>query len=148
VTSSGDQYTVSGTGFKPDEKVTAWLHSDPYKIGEKNADGQGAVTFTFTWPDSVEPGAHQVVLTGETSGDASADVVRAGATSTPTGTATPTTTPTGTTTPTAQATTTAPALSQTGAAAWTGPVGLAGLMTIGMSGALFFLAYQRRRQRG
>ncbi|MDY4261762.1 MAG: alpha-L-fucosidase [Schaalia hyovaginalis] len=60
---AGDEVTVSGSGFVPGVEVEAVLHSDPVKIGSKPAGADGKVSFTFTVPKDLAPGAHKVVLT-------------------------------------------------------------------------------------
>ncbi|MDD7554737.1 MULTISPECIES: LPXTG cell wall anchor domain-containing protein, partial [Schaalia] len=50
-------------GFVPGVEVEAVLHSDPVKIGSKPAGADGKVSFTFTVPKDLAPGAHKVVLT-------------------------------------------------------------------------------------
>ena len=69
----GDTITISGAGFEAGEQVTAMMHSgEPFTIGTASADSGGGVTLTWTIPDSAELGAHRIVLTGETSGQAEA----------------------------------------------------------------------------
>ncbi|MCZ2812679.1 hypothetical protein O2W15_14670 [Modestobacter sp. VKM Ac-2979] len=53
------------TGFKPGEKVTVTLHSDPQTVGTFTADGNGTVTATFTLPAGTPAGEHDLVFEGD-----------------------------------------------------------------------------------
>ncbi|MER7524927.1 choice-of-anchor G family protein [Microbacterium oxydans] len=68
----GQQQTAVGTGFKPGEKVTGVMASDPVALGSQVANAQGTVTFTWTVPTATDLGPHTVTLTGATSGSVSA----------------------------------------------------------------------------
>ncbi|WP_396658955.1 choice-of-anchor G family protein [Microbacterium oxydans] len=68
----GQQQTAVGTGFKPGEKVTGVMASDPVALGSQVANAQGTVTFTWTVPTATDLGSHTVTLTGATSGSVSA----------------------------------------------------------------------------
>ncbi|GAB3598323.1 choice-of-anchor G family protein [Microbacterium tumbae] len=76
----GESQTAIGTGFEPGEVVTGVMHSTPLALGTQVADDEGTVTFTWTIPAGTELGAHQVILTGATSGAVSGpfQVVAAG----------------------------------------------------------------------
>jgi LPXTG-motif cell wall-anchored protein len=63
----GDTVTLQVSGFLADESVTATLHSDPVVLGSTVAPG-GAVELTVTVPADVEPGEHDLVVTGAVSG--------------------------------------------------------------------------------
>jgi LPXTG-motif cell wall-anchored protein len=65
---AGGQLTVSAVGFTPGELVDATVRSTPVAVGTATADADGAVVLTFTVPADVEPGMHEVVLVGQTSG--------------------------------------------------------------------------------
>jgi hypothetical protein len=113
---SSRQLSVVATGFKPGERVSATVYSEPYSLGSATADSTGRVTFTATLPTSVEAGSHRVVLVGESTG-----TVEKTFTLTSSGT-----------------------LAQTGAASWVLPAGLAGLLMLAFGGAGLRLAYRRR----
>ena len=68
---AGDQVTITGDGFASGESITAVLHSKPVPLGTLVADGSGAFTRTFTIPADTTPGAHSLVLTGQSSGSVS-----------------------------------------------------------------------------
>lgn len=53
------------TGFKPGEKVTVTLHSDPQTVGTFTADGNGTVTASFTLPAGTVAGEHDLVFEGD-----------------------------------------------------------------------------------
>jgi hypothetical protein len=64
----GDPVTVTGSGFAPGEQVNVVLHSDPVLLTTVTASPTGTVTATVTIPAGTAPGAHQIVLTGVSSG--------------------------------------------------------------------------------
>jgi hypothetical protein len=64
----GKQQTVVLGGFQPFETVHGVLHSTPVDLGTAQADAAGFATFTFTIPAGLEVGAHNVTMTGLTSG--------------------------------------------------------------------------------
>ncbi|MCI7671690.1 MAG: hypothetical protein MSS20_04955, partial [Schaalia hyovaginalis] len=80
---AGDEVTVSGSGFVPGVEVEAVLHSDPVKIGSKPAGADGKVSFTFTVPKDLAPGAHKVVLTQKGKSAEAALTVKAASQSAP-----------------------------------------------------------------
>lgn len=53
------------TGFKPGEKVTVTLHSEPQTVGTFTADENGTVTATFTLPAGTAAGEHDLVFEGD-----------------------------------------------------------------------------------
>ncbi|KQP56574.1 beta-L-arabinofuranosidase domain-containing protein [Agreia sp. Leaf283] len=65
---AGGSFTLSGTGFDPDEKVTVQLFSEPVTLAEVQSDGAGAFTGTFIVPAEQPVGAHTLRATGERSG--------------------------------------------------------------------------------
>lgn len=79
----GHEVTVSGSGFVPGVEVEAVLHSDPMKIGSKPAGADGKVSFTFTVPKDLAPGAHKVVLTQKGKSAEAALTVKAASQPTP-----------------------------------------------------------------
>lgn len=64
----GGAQTVSAVGFAAGETVTGVLHSAPVDLGSVKADASGTATLRFTVPSALATGAHDVVLTGATSG--------------------------------------------------------------------------------
>ncbi|MGH3689543.1 MAG: choice-of-anchor G family protein [Microbacterium sp.] len=68
----GKQQTAVGTGFKPGERVTGVMASEPIALGSQVANAQGTVSFTWTVPSTTDLGTHAVTLTGATSGSVSA----------------------------------------------------------------------------
>lgn len=73
VAAAGDTQVATGRGFLPGESVSGILTSSPVDLGTLTADATGTVTFTFVLPADIEPGTHRVTLTGERSGDVSAE---------------------------------------------------------------------------
>jgi LPXTG-motif cell wall-anchored protein len=67
----GELVHVTGELFQTNEPVLAEQHSDPYKIGEQNADQNGKVEWTYKVPEGTPPGDHYIVLTGLLSGQPS-----------------------------------------------------------------------------
>jgi 5'-nucleotidase len=65
----GDRVTVTGSGFAPDEKVTASLPSrNQGQLGNAIADGDGRVAIPVSVPATLPDGDQEVLLTG-TSGE-------------------------------------------------------------------------------
>ena len=65
---AGAPVTLSAPGFSPGEQVSVTLHSTPVHVATVTADGGGQVTTTVTIPTGTVPGAHELILTGLTSG--------------------------------------------------------------------------------
>jgi hypothetical protein len=63
VATSGDQLTVTGTGFGIGELVTGTVFSAPMALGTKPADATGTVSFTFSTA-ALDLGVHRVELRG------------------------------------------------------------------------------------
>lgn len=63
VVTSGDQLTVTGTGFRVGESVTGTVFSAPMALGTKPADATGTVSFTFSTA-ALDLGVHRVELRG------------------------------------------------------------------------------------
>lgn len=60
----GDTLTVTVSGLKPGEQVSAVLHSDPITVtGIPAADTNGRVAFRVQIPSDLAPGAHTIVVT-------------------------------------------------------------------------------------
>ena len=64
----GGNLALSWTGFAPDELVANEAHSTPVALPTIRADSTGAFSETVAIPASLQPGAHEVVATGLTSG--------------------------------------------------------------------------------
>lgn len=64
----GESVTLSATGFTAGESVGVTLHSTPQTLAAATATSAGAVTYAFTVPTGLDPGAHSVVFVGTTSG--------------------------------------------------------------------------------
>ena len=65
---AGGSVTLSSPGFSPGEQVSVTLHSTPVQLETVTADAAGAVTTSVTIPTGTAPGAHELILTGLTSG--------------------------------------------------------------------------------
>ena len=65
---AGQQVTVQAPGFTPGEQVSVTLHSTPVVLGTVVANASGVVDTTVTIPSGTAPGAHELILTGLTSG--------------------------------------------------------------------------------
>lgn len=90
VPASGE-VTVTATGFAPGESVDVYLHSTPVHLTTTTADASGKVIVKVTIPAGTDPGAHHLVLTGQTSGISLRQAITVNApttTTTATGTAT------------------------------------------------------------
>ncbi|MBX9363714.1 LPXTG cell wall anchor domain-containing protein [Streptomyces massasporeus] len=61
---AGDDLGFTGTGFDPNEGVTAVLFSKPIKLGRFTADANGTVEGTVTIPKWTDPGKHIFRLKG------------------------------------------------------------------------------------
>ncbi|KTR86116.1 Ig-like domain-containing protein [Leucobacter chromiiresistens] len=68
-----DTLTITGTGFLPEETVSAEVHSQPVSLGSATADAEGTVVFTFAVPADFALGTHTALLTGAQSGQVSAE---------------------------------------------------------------------------
>lgn len=61
---AGETVTVTGNGFRAFSEVTLSIESSPVVITTLLANSAGFVETTFTFPASVDPGNHLVVLDG------------------------------------------------------------------------------------
>jgi hypothetical protein len=68
VTPQGGRITGTACGFLPGELIDAFAHSQPVYLGTRSAADDGTVGGTFTLPMSVEPGQHDFLYVGRTSG--------------------------------------------------------------------------------
>jgi PKD repeat protein len=64
----GASATATATGFTPGETVSATVHSNSVDVGQVVAGPDGSVHLTFTVPEDLAPGTHELVLVGQTSG--------------------------------------------------------------------------------
>ncbi|GAA1850729.1 choice-of-anchor G family protein [Myceligenerans crystallogenes] len=69
VRTPGQEQTFRADGFEPGEAVTAMLHSSMLDLGEKTADENGEVWWTFTVPEGFDPGTHVGIATSVEQGD-------------------------------------------------------------------------------
>jgi hypothetical protein len=60
----GQQFTVTGTGFKPFSDVDVYAHSTPVKLGTLTADSLGTVSGSFTIPAGLAAGDHTLTMQG------------------------------------------------------------------------------------
>ncbi|MDR2373481.1 MAG: hypothetical protein LBD77_05160 [Bifidobacteriaceae bacterium] len=132
----GERQRATGVNFQPGESVTAVMRSDPVALGTVVADADGTVTFEWTVPANIDPGQHQVELTGQVSGAYSAGFQVAGANPPASS---------GAATPTSTASKAGGGLGVTGGVSvgTVAPLGL-GLLIVG---CLMVLAARRRRAR-
>lgn len=68
------RYTPAGWTIKAGSKVKAWLHSDPYYLGEFPVNSDGTIDVSFTLPDSIPNGIHTLHLYGQNTGDEDMDL--------------------------------------------------------------------------
>ncbi|HSF27165.1 MAG TPA: fibronectin type III domain-containing protein [Actinomycetes bacterium] len=66
--SNGAGAGVHGSGFGPDEPVSATLHSTPVDLGTLTAAADGTVTGTVTIPADTPAGDHTIQLVGQNTG--------------------------------------------------------------------------------
>jgi LPXTG-motif cell wall-anchored protein len=64
----GQTLTVTGSGFRAGERVSALIQSDPVLLPSQVADPSGAVTFTWTVPTTFDATGHTITLSGEING--------------------------------------------------------------------------------
>lgn len=65
---AGDDVSVTGAGFAPNEPISVELHSDAVVLGALAADASGNASGAFTVPTSVPADAHTVWAAGGVSG--------------------------------------------------------------------------------
>lgn len=65
---TGSKQSARGVGFVAGEQVEISIQSDPVTVATPKTDAAGVVSATYTIPTSVAAGAHELVLTGSTSG--------------------------------------------------------------------------------
>ena len=61
---AGGEINIEGGGFLPGSEVGGFLFSDPILLGTAEVDAAGEFASTFTLPDDIPPGPHQVVVMG------------------------------------------------------------------------------------
>ncbi len=65
---SGQQTTLTGTGFQPNEAVSLMLDSaSGASLGTANADSNGNISQAITLPSTIIPGSHSIIATGQSS---------------------------------------------------------------------------------
>jgi hypothetical protein len=65
--SNEDSFEIQLEGFSPNSDVEVWMYSTPSKLGITAVDALGKGTERYAVVDSIEPGAHRIVLRGENS---------------------------------------------------------------------------------
>lgn len=65
----GGSITCGAANFEPNETVSLVAHSTPVSLGTVKANAAGAWTASLTIPASLGAGAHQIVATGQSSGE-------------------------------------------------------------------------------
>jgi hypothetical protein len=65
--SNEDSFEIQLEGFSPNSDVEVWMYSTPSKLGITAVDAVGKGTERYAVADSIEPGAHRIVLRGENS---------------------------------------------------------------------------------
>ena len=75
----GDPFTLSASGFKPNEKgISIVAHSAPVTLATNlTADANGNLTYSGTIPNSLAAGTHTIEVVGSVSGSATFTVVPA-----------------------------------------------------------------------
>ena len=66
--SVGEAVTLGLHGFTAGESVGVTVHSTPQTLTPATASSAGSITYAFTVPTGLDPGAHSVVFFGATSG--------------------------------------------------------------------------------
>jgi len=61
----GDTVRVTATGFAPDSEINVAVFSDPTALGVVTIDATGAGRQQWTLPDSLSPGDHTLVASGD-----------------------------------------------------------------------------------
>lgn len=65
--SNDDSFEIQLEGFSPNSAVEVWMYSTPSKLGSTTVDALGKGTERYAISDTIEPGAHRIVLRGENS---------------------------------------------------------------------------------
>lgn len=58
--SKGEKFTITATGFRPNEEITFEMRSTPVALGSAVADADGSATVEATTPTDIESGEHTV----------------------------------------------------------------------------------------
>ncbi|HVS84970.1 MAG TPA: fibronectin type III domain-containing protein [Gaiellaceae bacterium] len=59
---SGIHAFISGSHMKPGSHITVWAHSTPVLLGTATVGPDGSFSSSFQLPDTLEPGAHEIVV--------------------------------------------------------------------------------------
>ncbi len=63
----GDKISIEASGYRPGEKLSAWMYSTPIILGNSEADETGNVSMLFALPRVLDSGDHRLVLDGSNS---------------------------------------------------------------------------------
>jgi hypothetical protein len=63
----GDKIFIEASGYRPGEKLSAWMYSTPISLGESEVDETGNALMDFAFPSALESGDHRLVLDGSNS---------------------------------------------------------------------------------
>ena len=63
----GDKISIEASGYRPGEKLSAWVYSTPISLGNSEADETGDASMLFALPRSLDSGDHRLVLDGSNS---------------------------------------------------------------------------------
>jgi hypothetical protein len=63
----GDKISIEASGYRPGEKLAAWMYSTPISLGDSEADETGNVSMVFALPRALDSGDHRLVLDGSNS---------------------------------------------------------------------------------
>jgi hypothetical protein len=63
----GDKISIEASGYRPGEKLSAWMYSTPISLGDSEADETGNVSMVFALPRALDSGDHRLVLDGSNS---------------------------------------------------------------------------------
>ena len=61
----GDIVSMSATGFAPDSSINVAIFSNPTALGTATTNDAGQATHQWNIPDSMEPGDHTLVFSGD-----------------------------------------------------------------------------------
>ena len=61
----GDSVSVTAKGFAPQSSINVAIFSDPIALGTLSTNAQGTATRKWTITDSIVPGDHTLVISGD-----------------------------------------------------------------------------------